>query len=195
LLHFHTHWGVIPIEVELAGEKSHYFLVQLFDASTYQVRHFEFLTPVATVQRYGQWSAEEDETLIQLRREGLNSQEIHDSRRLDDRSVSAITSRTKALSSRTRKNLLLFAWSHHSEEFCSHEPISGERISSDEKSSRITQSPAQVYKFVLDSHSQIPGLQADPGPQQNAQAGAIAPCTALRHDLVWVNEKNTAAET
>jgi 5-hydroxyisourate hydrolase-like protein (transthyretin family) len=163
LLHFHTHWGVIPIEVVLEGGKSHYILVQLFDASTYQVQHFEFITPVAIVQRYGQWSAEEDETLIELKREGFNSQEIYDSRRLDDRSVGAITSRTKALSNRTRHNLQSFAWSHHCEELYSHRPISGETISPDEKKSCIPQSSAPVYKFVLDSHSQVPELQAEPG--------------------------------
>jgi hypothetical protein len=185
----------LRVNLELAGEKSHDILIQLFNASTYQIQHFEFLTPVAIVQRYGQWSAEEDETLIELKRRDFNSQQIYDSKRLDDRSVSAITSRIKALNSRTRHSLLFFASSHHSEEFYSRKSISGARISSDDENSRISQSADLVYKFVLDSHSQMPELQADPGNKQNAQAGMIVPSTAQHLDLVWVNENNTAAET
>jgi hypothetical protein len=169
LLHVHTHWGVIPIEVELAGEKSHYILIQLIDTSAYQVQHFEFLTPVAMVHRYGQWSAEEDETLIELKRKGFNS--------------------------RTRHSLLLFASSHHSEEFYSYESISGARTSHDNENSRIPQSTDLVYKFVLDSHSELPELQADLGTQQDAQAGTIVTSTAKYHDLVWVDENDIAAGT
>jgi hypothetical protein len=194
LLHIHTHWGVIPIEVELGGERSHYVLIRLFDPSTYQVQHFDFLTPISVVQRYGQWSAEEDKTLIELKQEGLNSQEIYDSRRLVDRSVSAITSRTKALNGRTRHTLLLFAWSHHSEDLYSHEPISEENIPSEEQNPRNLQSQVPVYRFVLDSHSQLPELQADPGTQQNAQAGTIAPSTTAYNELVWVNENDLPAD-
>jgi hypothetical protein len=112
LLHFHTHWGVIPIEVVLEGGKSHYILVQLFDASTYQVQHFEFITPVAIVQRYGQWSAEEDETLIELKREGFNSQEIYDSRRLDDQSCLCVGGKEIFGASRvTRRVAMQQTWS------------------------------------------------------------------------------------
>jgi hypothetical protein len=70
-MNIHTHRGVIPVEINLAGEKSHYILIQLFDASTYQVQHFEFLIPTTIVQRFGQWSRE-DEILIKLKREGFN---------------------------------------------------------------------------------------------------------------------------
>jgi hypothetical protein len=125
VLNIYTHWGVIPVQVELAGEKSHYILIQLLDASTYQVQHFEFLTPITRVPRHGQWSAAEVETLIKLKRDGLNSQEIYESKRLDERSASAIISSIKALNTRTRQGLLLFANRHHPEGFHDHEQISG----------------------------------------------------------------------
>jgi hypothetical protein len=126
--------------------------------------------PVAIVQRYGQWSADEDETLIELKRQGLNSRDIYESGRLDGRSVSAITSRTKALNSRTRQNLLLFA-SQHSEEFCSHEPLRTAGTASDDGNCRIPQSATPVYKFVLDRYSQMQELQADPGTKKKKCSG------------------------
>jgi hypothetical protein len=101
----------------------------------------------------------------------------------------------KSLTTRTRHSLLLFAFSHHPEEFHDHEQISGVRTSSDEEDSRMVRTPAPVYKFVLDNHTQMATLPTDPETQYNTQTEAIGPQTVIYHDLVWVDENSTVTKT
>jgi hypothetical protein len=76
-------------------------------------------------------------------------------------------------------------------ESCIDEPISSSQTS--EKA--ITQSPAAVHEFVLDSHCQMPKLLEDQGTQPAPRMGVADSQLATYHDLVWIDETQTIAKT